>query len=338
MNNNRIDFRSKIHHNFKVLHDYQTYISKNQWKAKAYATAVRILENEGALTTIQTIEQISTLNLSKAMVEKATWIVLNNQNLPEVDEVIATGNLLSIQTLTEVHNIGASKAADLVTKHNIKTIDQLENNTHLLNDLQKNGLHFHRHIIQRIPRYEMDLHSEFIHRHINSFCNIAKVEIEICITGSYRRCESTSGDIDVLVCPRADKAPSNVCKNIVQHLKDSGYVPENGVFALGKKKFMGMCKLPDKNVYRRLDLIVTTPSELPFMMLYFTGNGEFNVKMREIAKRKGYLLNECGLFIGSNKVDHIFSSEEDIFAFLRLEYVLPCERYPERLTAIVDSQ
>lgn len=310
--------------------DYNKLVAKNTWRAKAYETALHIIDKDTTSVRIETIEQVHGWKISKAMTEKAKWIIEHSQNLPEVDTVIMAGDLEAIRTLAGIHNIGASKAVDLVTNHHIRTIDQLENNTHLLNDLQKNGLRFHHHIIQRIPRDEMHHHSAFIENQIHELGRKKKLQVDIAITGSYRRCESTSGDIDVLVCPRGH-TPLNSCKVIVDEFRKNGYIPENGMFALGKKKFMGMCKLPEADVYRRLDLIITTPDELPFMLLYFTGNGDFNVKMREIAKKQGYLLNERGLHVNQNKVEHLFQSEEDIFTFLGLRYVPPNERVPEQL-------
>ena len=324
------DYRSKIRYNFSILCDYNKLITKNTWRAKAYELAIQVIDSDASPVRIETIEHVHGWKLSKSMMDKAEWIVRHGQNLPEVDTVIMTGDLEAIRNLASIHNIGASKAVDLVTNQHIRTIDQLENNTHLLNDLQKNGLLFHHHIIQRIPRDEMNHHSAFIENHINELCQKKKFQVDVAITGSYRRCESTSGDIDVLVCPRGH-APLNSCKVIIDEFRKIEYVPENGIFALGKKKFMGMCKLPEANVYRRLDLIITTPDELPFMLLYFTGNGEFNVKMRELAKKQGYLLNERGLHANKHKVDHIFQSEEDIFTFLGLRYVPPNERVPEQL-------
>lgn len=329
---NTDDLRSLVLYNFRMLHDYNKYINKNTWKSKAYAIAMKTVE-ETPSDEFKTKEDLRGLRLSKSMLEKAEWIFENRTNVPEVDDVRANGDIRGIRLLSSVHNIGVSKAVDLVRNHGIKDLEQLGENLHLLNDLQKKGLRFHEDIVQRIPREEMTEHKRFLEHHMNVFNSRQDAQIDFYITGSYRRGESTSGDIDVLVCPRTDLCQNakRIVKSLVEYFRSVSYVPENGTFALGDKKFMGMCKLPNRSINRRLDLIITTTDELPFMLLYFTGNGDFNVKMRDHVKRNGYLLNECGLFKDSEKVSHTFRTEEDIFSYLNVNYLPPHERRPENL-------
>ena len=103
------------------------------------------------------------------------------------------------------------------------------------------------------------------------------------------------------------------------------------ILALGGKKCMAVCKLKRHKVFRRLDLLYTRKKEFPFALLYFTGSGDFNVRMRNVALSKGYSLSEYGMkYAEGNKkgdfVDHIFNSEEDIFKFLGIDYVEPAAR------------
>jgi len=72
----------------------------------------------------------------------------------------------------------------------------------------------------------------------------------------------------------------------------------------------------------------TKPEEYPFAVLYFTGSGEFNVKMREYSLEKGYTMNEYSIKHTNNKqkVDKIFNLEKDIFDFLNYEYKEPENR------------
>ena len=68
------------------------------------------------------------------------------------------------------------------------------------------------------------------------------------------------------------------------------------------------------SIPRRIDIIYCPPNEYPFAILYFTGSGPFNVKMREYASKKGFRLNEKGLIeLKTQKnVEHLFKTEEDI--------------------------
>ena len=66
-------------------------------------------------------------------------------------------------------------------------------------------------------------------------------------------------------------------------------------------------------------------------MLYFTGSGNFNKKMRYILKKRGFKLNEYTLKKKNteNKYEEVkynFNNEEDIFKYLGFEYIEPKDR------------
>ena len=89
---------------------------------------------------------------------------------------------------------------------------------------------------------------------------------------------------------------------------------------LGKTKMSKWC--------RRIDIMYTKPEEYPFAILYFTGSGEFNERMRGEALKQGYTMNEYGIkhLDNAHKVDHKFNYEGDIFKFLNYKYIQPENR------------
>ena len=309
---------------------------KQIWKVKAYTSAIlkiqnMTLENDNIINT----NDLKELKLGAKINEKIKHIIETGNDLDEVNVNMSLMN--SINELSLVQNIGIVKATSLVKEHNIKTIEQLRENIHLLNDKQKSGLKYFKDIQQRIPREEMNKHVMSIKEIINEYDNNLKVEI----TGSYRRGELTSGDIDVMI-NNTDTCSNDIIQNIIKNMKRHKYICEDGIFAIGKKKFMGMCKLHNVNVCRRIDILVTSPHEYPFTILYFTGNYEFNVQMREHAKKKGFLLNEKGLFINDKKTnslkcDHVIQCEKDIFDALDLQYVEPKDRKRDSLLVLNTS-
>jgi len=87
--------------------------------------------------------------------------------------------------------------------------------------------------------------------------------------------------------------------------------------------------------HRRIDMKCYPVEEMPFALLYFTGNAYFNRSMRWFAKRKGLTLSDHGMAecVRQKNVGKIFikdsvrcSSEKDIFDFLGLVYLSPRER------------
>ena len=66
--------------------------------------------------------------------------------------------------------------------------------------------------------------------------------------------------------------------------------------ALGNEKFLGLIKSPLNNKWIHLDIRLTLIDTLPYAWLYYTGGKIFNKLIRERLKKKGYKLNDYGIF------------------------------------------
>ena len=69
------------------------------------------------------------------------------------------------------------------------------------------------------------------------------------------------------------------------------------------------------------DLRVVTREEFPYALMHFTGSKEHNVRLRGIAKKKNWKLNEYGLFAGEKLVECV--SEGEIYRALDLPFIPP---------------
>ena len=105
-----------------------------------------------------------------------------------------------VKIFTEIYGVGPKKAAELVSKHNIKTIQDLKSNMDLLNDKQKIGLKYYEDILERIPRSEIIQYKKKLTTIFNEVLkenNNTTSSFEI--VGSFRRGAKTSGDIDIII-------------------------------------------------------------------------------------------------------------------------------------------
>jgi len=233
-----------------------------------------------------------------------------------------------IYQFTNVYGIGPKKAKELVEK-GITTIDELRaKQDEVLNDVQRVGLKYYKDILQRIPRDEIDEYNILFQ---NVFKEVTQKGADpgskFEIVGSYRRGAATSGDIDMII---TSTNPS-IFKTFVERMIKEKILVE--ILSRGSTKCLVIAKLPHKKVARRVDFLYTTPEEYPFAVLYFTGSKYFNAVMRGRALSLGYSMNEHGLKKESKKgakVEHIFTSEKDIFDFLGMEYKTPEERIDGR--------
>jgi DNA polymerase/3'-5' exonuclease PolX len=77
-----------------------------------------------------------------------------------------------------------------------------------------------------------------------------------------------------------------------------------------------------------MDVGFIPEKQLPWYLLYFGSSVDFSKKIRLIASKKGYKLNEKGLYnkINGKRINFDPIKEEEIFDFLELEYILPENR------------
>jgi len=269
---------------------------------------------------------------------------IGSHTLKRIDEILNTGSLSElylkgnekqlvkeINELENVIGIGKKKAYELVKEgiHSVKQLKEyIKKNKIDVNDNIKKGLYYHNKMKEHIPRKEVSLYEKII-RDILKKINKDLIS-QIC--GSYRRKKKFSNDIDVLIVNKRIKTEEQAKKSgylelIVNKLKKLNIIVDNLTGYNVKTKFMGFAQLPKKPI-RRIDIrFLGYESYFP-ALLYFTGSGVFNQKMRLVAESKGYLLNEYGLYKlkGNKKIKIPVSSERDIFNILGLQYLEPEER------------
>ena len=272
--------------------------------------------------------------------------------MEKLNEYVQTGTLQvlerektnPINILGEVYGIGPKKAKELVDK-GITTIESLRaNQDELLNETQKVGLKYYEDILERIPRAEIEEYKKIFTTEFHkqkaasdSGKKAASDSGKMEIVGSYRRGAVTSGDIDVII---TSTNPA-IFKNFVDDLIKIKVIQE--VLSRGPTKCLVIAKLPGHTISRRVDFLYTSPEEFPFAILYFTGSKIFNTVMRHEALAKDMTMNEHGLYSlvskkKGEKVEHVFSSEQDIFDYLGLEYKAPQERIDGRAVSVATVQ
>lgn len=229
-----------------------------------------------------------------------------------------------LEALTTVYGIGPAKAKYLYETCSISSVQELVDRVlsqHDVDELkltsaQLLGSKHHSDLITRIPRKEIQSYEKKIRKALLKL----DADMSICIAGSYRRGEKTSGDIDLLLCSPNEIVMEDVVQSLSKMIE--------GTLAKGNKKSMLLSRLTKRSRVRHMDIIITTPSQFPYAQLYFTGSKEFNIRMRKHALQKGYSLNEYDLTVvhAHSQSPPEMSSENDIFDFLKFKYVKPTER------------
>jgi len=129
------------------------------------------------------------------------------------------------------------------------------------------------------------------------------------IGGSLRRCRETIGDLDILATA-TNAAP------VMDAFVSMGKVAT----VIGKGPTKSSVIL---NSGIHVDLRVVPDDGFAAAAHYFTGSKEHNTEVRAIAKKRGYKLNEYGLY--KNDSDEVIplATEESLFEFLGMDFVPP---------------
>jgi DNA polymerase (family 10) len=151
------------------------------------------------------------------------------------------------------------------------------------------------------------MHAEVLAEDVRALEGVKRVEI----TGSLRRGKETIGDVDLL-CEA--KAGEKIIKQFVT------FEQVNRVLAAGGTKGSVTVELHDGRELQ-IDLRVVEADSFGAAIQYFTGSKEHNVRLREIAVKNKWRLNEYGLFAGKKKIAG--RQERDIYKKLGLAWVPP---------------
>lgn len=142
--------------------------------------------------------------------------------------------------------------------------------------------------------------------------NTAGIE-KIMPAGSLRRRVETIGDVDILVA--AEKG-----EQIVKAFTSADFVQE--VLAAGPTKGSAIIRTQTTPVH--VDVRVVPGESFGAAAQYFTGSKQHNVRIREIAVKAKWKLNEYGLFQGDKMIAG--PVEEEIYTKLGLDYISPLLR------------
>lgn len=302
------------------------------YRSSAYLRAVRSLQ--GLESRIQPGQSIRLPNIGPSISNK-------------IDEYLSTGKIAELEKerddlnyhirkeFANVYGFGTKQINELI-KHGYKDVDSLKSAVNrgkiILTERQKIGLKYFDDLKLRIPRTEMDTWNRVLCNAVESVAIDRHITLCGELAGSYRRKKETSGDIDLLIYSNEIKTRddfardtlkhgTSILQNIVTKLKELGYMIDDLTEQKGVK-YMGIIRLPNYPA-RHIDILFCPMEEYPYALLYFTGSGEFNKKMRMVAKDKGYKLSEKELYDNNAKKKLIVKSERQIFDKLDMPYREP---------------
>ena len=132
------------------------------------------------------------------------------------------------------------------------------------------------------------------------------------IGGSLRRAKETIGDIDILATAASEADAAATME---------AFTTMPGVATVVAKGDTKSSVILESGIH--VDLRVVKDEEFAAASHYFTGSKEHNTEVRGRAKKKGYKLNEYGLFKGESETPVKLPDEAALFKKLGLDYIPP---------------
>ncbi|MBM3857343.1 MAG: DNA polymerase/3'-5' exonuclease PolX [Verrucomicrobia bacterium] len=291
---------------------------ENPFKIRAYQRAARALENlSEPLERLLKEERLGEVEgIGKAIEEKVTELVTTG-HLPYYEELVASFPATLFE-LFELQGLGAKKIKILYDKLKVDSIVALQAacESGKVAELAGFGEKSATNILKAISFYqehaglfridEVTPLAEKLLEELRGHPDVGQCQA----AGSFRRCKEALGDLDLLV---SSKKPEAVSQFFVQH----PLVKE--ILSHG----------PTKSSVRlegglQCDLRVVKSEEFPFASIYFTGNKEHNIRLRNRALERGWSLNEYRYTVRPGAAEPPpIHDEKEFYASLGLAYILP---------------
>ena len=268
----------------------------------------------------------------------------------KLDELADTGRLRyyerlrqdvppSVVTLLQVPGLGPRTAGDLWRQAGISSLDELEAaaSAGRLRDLRGMSVKTEQRLLdglksfrKRPPRrMRLGTAADIVDRLERLLGSAGGVE-SVVPAGSFRRRRETVADIDLLVETDAPDVAIDKLQSSALVEKGAGNPGGNPRAARSRvgtsRATVQLLRGP------QVDVMTMPAGRAGTYLVHFTGSAEHNVRLRAIARDKGWSLSEHGfarladngeVATGTDAEIRTFATEEDVYAFLDLPWIAP---------------
>jgi len=363
-----ISRNNNIIHILTLVKDY--YKEQNdKFRIKTYERAIyQIKKWEKPITKGSDLAMLD--GIGKGIIEKIDTII-SSGTLPIIKEKHIVDKHTK-HTNTEVTSIlGFNKTFinEIKNKHDSRTISDFrkyfndissygdDKKDVKLTHIQHLGLKYYEDLQDLIPLNEITYLGNELKKIIDSLeRDSGSNKYSMMLSGSYpSHSKEYSKDIDIIIIRNKKDSYSGELKNIIEKINKHNNTKNHDknnmmleTISLGEKKFMGLLYSPISNKMRHIDIRFVNLEELPYTWLYYSSGQVFNKLIRDKLKKKGYKLNEYGLYKGKGKgkgnndkyvkvnidmnleydlLSYIEHVEKQIFKYADMEYKTVMERY-----------
>lgn len=307
---------SEIAGMFNRLADLLEIEEANPFRVRAYRNAARTVGgySRNMADMVKEGKDLSELpEIGKDLASKIQTLVETGK-LPLLREVEAR-TPAALSDLMKIEGLGPKRVKILYKVLDIHSIEDLKRAARngRIRELEGFGEKTEELIKQRIERYSGAeqriklIIAQDIATPLLEYLKNSKGVKQITIAGSYRRRKETVGDLDILVSARQDST-------VMDRFVDYDEVEE--VIAHGKTRSTVRLRSG-----MQVDLRVVPQVSYGAALHYFTGSKAHNIAVRKLGVKKGYKINEYGVFKNDTRIAG--KTEEEVYKAVDLPYIEP---------------
>ncbi len=289
----------------------------NPFRVRAYRNAARVIRGLGIEVAVMLTrgDDLSELpGIGKDLAGKIRTFVKTG-HLPLLDQLRRTTPAIAVELL-KLPGMGPKRVNTLCRELDVHTLEQLHRAVldGRVRTLPGFGAVTEERLRQALEahakappsRLKLALAESYVEPLLAWLRGAPYVEA-VVVAGSYRRCQETVGDIDILVTA-ARGAP--VVKRFVE------YEEVERIVAQGTTRATIVLRSG-----LQVDLRIVPARSYGSALHYFTGSKAHNIAVRRLGQKRGLKINEYGVFRGSRRVGG--ATEEEVYRAVDLPFIPP---------------
>ncbi|XP_053160873.1 DNA nucleotidylexotransferase isoform X2 [Hemicordylus capensis] len=309
--------------------------------------------------TVVRIKDIEGLPWMGEQVKGIIEDILEEGESPKVTAVLNNEYYKSTKLFTSVFGVGL-KTSEKWYRMGLRTLEEIKSFKNLkLTRMQRAGLLHYEDLVSCVSKAEADSAGQIVKDTVRKFSPSAL----ITLTGGFRRGKKTGHDVDFLITVPGSMEEGKLLHQVIDFWDKEGLLlyydliestfektklPSRRVDALDHfQKCFAILKLPKERVNHnssaisdesaqeevkdwkaiRMDLVVSPFEQYAFALLGWSGSRQFERDLRRYATHeRKMMLDNHALYDRTKKHFLNAASEEEIFAYLGLDYIEPWER------------
>lgn len=299
---------------FNRLADLLELEDANPFRVRAYRNGARTISSlaQNVAELVKAGKDLSELpGIGEALAKKIETIVETGK-LPQLEKVGAhTPPALS--KLMKIEGLGPRRVKTLYKQLGIRSLEDLDRaaRSGKIRKLEGFGKKTEEIILHGLERFSgaeerMKLpDAEDIAKSLVAWLKYTQGVKAVTVAGSFRRRKETVGDLDILITARKN---SPVMDRFVN------YDEVNEVVSRGKTRSTVILRSG-----LHVDLRVVPQVSYGAALCYFTGSKAHNIAVRKLGVKKGYKINEYGVFRNEKRVAG--KTEKDVYKQIGLPYI-----------------